>query len=256
MESKKRKKNEASTESKALAPPKHQDAAEATTGGSTNKRHDPATPPRKRPARRSASRSRKANNPQETPTDSGNKAGDAGTKELHRDLIRIATLMDSEKSAGLQVGAIASKWIGSSRYSRVLNASTFAKEFAAITNRQLKASVVSRYVDAYEVSELLRRAEVETGHLKVSHYEQLAQCRCESDDELVELARRANDQQVSVKKIKTLAASLHAEIYRDRRTVELVTTESRVKCMDALDLLAEQADGSIECLVTDWQWCK
>jgi DNA methylase len=224
-------------------------------GSDQNKRHDPSKPASKRSAAKSARVPGKKGCPDQLAPQK-KKPEKAEAVELRDDMLRIASLMDNEKSSGLQVGAIASKWIGNNRYNRVLNASTFAKEFAAITERQLKPRVVSRYVDAYKVSELLRRAEVPCEHLKLTHYEQLAASRCESDAELIELARRANAEQVSVRKIKALAASLHAELYRARRTVELVATETRVKCMDAIDLLTEQEDGSIECLDADWQWSK
>lgn len=108
-------------------------------------------------------------------------------------MLRIAALMDNEKQSGLQIGKIAYKWIGNRRYNMVLNANTFAKEFANCTGRSLKPRVVHGYVEAYRVSDLLQRSGVPSDHLKLTHFEQLAQCRTESDEELIELARRANE---------------------------------------------------------------
>lgn len=187
--------------------------------------------------------------------DAGPLEGHAETNELDCDLQEIAILLDSEKHSGLRIGKIAHGWIGRRRYNRILNANTFAKEFERVTGREINPRLIRGYVEAHRVHDLVTRAGVGVQHLKLTHFEQLAKCRTESDDELIELARRANEQQVPVRKIKTLSATLHAELTRKSRTVDLIPTECKVRCTDAVDLLRDQTDGSVECLIADWQWC-
>jgi hypothetical protein len=90
-------------------------------------------------------------------------------------------------------------------------------------------------------------------NLATSHLAQIGWSHCSSDAERLELARRVNDQNCPVRRIRTLAASLHAEKTRERRCIDVVPTLANVRVMDSLTLLREQADGSVECLIADPQ---
>jgi hypothetical protein len=170
------------------------------------------------------------------------------------DLMGIKRAMEVEKDSGLQAGEIAAKWIGDARYSRFLNASVFARELKRHTGVERTDRQIRDYVEAYREHRFHLRSGATFPNLGTSHLAQIAKARCTSDAERLELARRVNEQKCSVRQIRTLAASLHAETTRERRRIDVVPTEAKVRVMDGRDLLAEQADGSVECLILDPQW--
>ena len=174
--------------------------------------------------------------------------------EFVADLNEIGQLVASEKDIGLRIGATADKWIGDARYSRVLNAAVFAAELKRITGIDRTGPRIRDYVEAHREHQFHEQAGEQFPNLELAHLVQLAKSRCSSDAERLELARRVNERKCSACKIRTLAASLHAETTRERRLIDVVPIEAKVRVMDGLDLLHEQADGSVECLIMDPQW--
>jgi len=164
--------------------------------------------------------------------------------------------LEKEKGSGLEVGRIAHKWIGDKRYHRFLNANVFSEQIRVKTGRELTARQIRNYVNAHKLQEVLQDAGVTCPNLSVSHLSQIADARCESDEERIELARKADAGKASVRQISTMAQRIHTERLQARRLVDVVPTQVRVKVVDAIDLLKEQKDGSIECVTLDWQWMK
>lgn len=177
------------------------------------------------------------------------------TQAFQDDLFSIATLLDRECRAGLEVGEIANKWIGDHRYSRFLNADIFAREFQQLTGRRdLSGRKVRYYVSAYQERQFHETSGKRYPNLAVGHLAQIAACRCASDEERLELADRVDRKNATVKQVKTLAARLHGELTQARRTIDVEPLDFRVRVMEAHDLLLEQKDKSIECAILDWQW--
>lgn len=170
------------------------------------------------------------------------------------DMEEIGRILTAEQSDGLRAGEIADKWLGDARFSRELNARIFADELKRICGIDRGARRIRQYVAAYRERRLHLAHGEDFQNLEVSHLVQLAASRCSSDEERLELARRANEQKTPVRKLKSLAAALHNETNARRRIVQLVPTEPAVLHIDGLELLRRQDDGSIECLVMDWQW--
>ncbi len=174
--------------------------------------------------------------------------------EFTNDLQRVADLLSKEKGYGLEIGRIARHWIGDHQYHRILNASVFAEQLKIRTGKDLSARLVRNYMNAHRVQEMLQTAGVACPNLNVSHLTHVADARCESDEERIELARRADAKKATVRQIRPMAQRLHAERLQARRLVDVVTTDAKVKVVDAISLLREQEDGSIECAILDWQW--
>ncbi len=176
------------------------------------------------------------------------------SKEFTDDLQHVADLLDKEKGSGLEIGRIARHWIGDRRYHRILNASVFADQIKTTTGKDLSARLVRNYMNAHRVQEMLQTAGAACPNLSVSHLAQVADAHCESDEERIELAQRADAKKATVRQIRPMAQRLHAERLQARRLVDVVATEAKVKVVDAISLLREQEDGSIECAILDWQW--
>jgi len=174
--------------------------------------------------------------------------------EFVADLNDIKQAMEAEKDGGLRTGKIAAKWIGDARYSRFLNASVFARELKRHTGIDRTDRQIRDYVEAYREHEFHLRSGASFPNLGTSHLARIAASRCKSDAERLELARRVNEQKCSVRQIRSLAASLHAEQTRERRRIDVVPIDGMVRVMDGLDRLREQADGLVECVIADPQW--
>ena len=172
--------------------------------------------------------------------------------EFISDLQRIADCMDQEAANGLAIGRIACKWIDNRKYHRVLNPARFAELLKRHTGRERSRKDIENYVKAYRVHESITASGKRFPLLGVSHLAQIA--RCQEDGEWLELATRANDQQATVKQIPQIAAHLHAERVRAERTFDISPTVRSVQVLKAVDLVNEQVDGSISCLMLDWQW--
>lgn len=177
----------------------------------------------------------------------------AASQEFRTDLERIAQCLDQEIDNALEIGRIAARWIDDRKYHRVLNPARFAEQLKRHTGRERSRKDIENYVKAYQVHECISQSGKRLPHLGVSHLRQIA--RCQDDAERLELAQRVNDQKAPVKRIRHIAAQLRAERARAERTFEVSPTAAKVQVMDGLDLVKQQADGSISCLMVDWQWC-
>jgi len=178
----------------------------------------------------------------------------ANMPEFRTDLDHLATCLEKEKNSGLEVGRVADKWIGDKRYSRVLNAERFAEKLTEHTGRELTGRHIRNYIAACQVDALIRESGNQFPNLSVSHLAAIGNSRCTSDEEILELARRASKQNATVRQIRHLAQQLHAERDRENRTIDLVPVVQHVRQIDALDLLNEQEDRSVHCIIADWQW--
>lgn len=174
--------------------------------------------------------------------------------EFRADMKRVAELIDQERGAGLDVGRIAHRWIGDRKYNRLLNANRFADCFKQVNGKPIDARKIRDYVEAYIVFERVKQAGEECDHLGVSHFTQIARSRCRSPEEQVELARRAEKRKATVRQIRPMGQRLHAELRQKQRTIDVAVTDVKVRVMDGLDLIYEQADKSVECFIIDWQW--
>ena len=178
----------------------------------------------------------------------------AASEEFQHDLRQIVDLLKEEKRSGLAIGAIAKKWIGDNRYSRILNTSRFAEIFTKETGSDLSGDMVRYYISAHEEDELHQKCGKRFDNLGVGHLAAIAQSRCKSDDERLRLAELANDKKAKVRQIKHIALRVHKEVNRASRLVDVVPLQARVKQMEALDFLHGLDDGSVECGMFDYQW--
>lgn len=112
------------------------------------------------------------------------------------------------------------------------------------------------YLQAYHERRFHDKCGERFPYLTVSHLEHIAACHCGTDEERLELARRANHKQVSVRKIKHLASQLHQEVRRSSRIIDVIPYLGRVRQVDALELLRDQEDGSMEAGFFDYQWIR
>lgn len=174
--------------------------------------------------------------------------------EFKADLKEIAASLEAEKKHGLKLGELAHKWIGHSRYSRVLNNKTFAGHLKTQTGKDRDPRQIGHDIAAYKMHVKITESGNQFPHLTPTHLAKIKQCHCEDDAELLELARRVNDKKASVSQIKQISMSLHQEKTIATRTIRLAPKNQMVWQMDALDLLAQQDDNTIECLILDWQW--
>lgn len=174
--------------------------------------------------------------------------------DFRKDMQDIGQLIERERGSELEVGRIAHRWIGDRKFNRILNANRFADCFEHVTGKPIDGGKIRDYVQAFVVYERVAHAGVDTSHLTVSHFTQIARSRCQSPEEQVELADRAEKRKATVRQIRPMGQRLHAELRQAERTIDVVVTEARVRVMDGLDLILEQEDGSIECCITDWQW--
>lgn len=173
---------------------------------------------------------------------------------FRKDMEHVAELIERERGSGLEVGRIAHRWIGDRKYNRILNANRFADCFERVTGKPIDGGKIRDYVQAFVVYERVAHAGVDTSHLTVSHFTQIARSRCQSPEEQVELADRAEKRKATVRQIRAMGQRLHAELRQAERTIDVAVTKATVRVMDGLDLILEQEDGSIECCITDWQW--
>jgi len=174
--------------------------------------------------------------------------------EFRGALENVEKLLASAERNELKVGETLATWIGDARYNRILNTRTFAIALKEVTGVEKSPRTLAGYLQAYRE----RRFHDESGerfpYLTVSHLEQLAASRCGSDGERLELARRANEKQVSVRKIKHLASQLHQEVRKSSRMIDVVPISGRVEQMDALERLASLEGNVMEAGIFDYQW--
>ena len=175
--------------------------------------------------------------------------------EFQQDLRQIADCDARSRSDQFRIGELAHKWIGDNRYSRILNADRFAKLLNQHTAMKRTGRQIRNYIGAFLEHRLHEQHGEQFSNLEPSHLARIASSRLSENDRL-ELANRANQQQASVSDIKTLAVQLQSERTRKSRKLEVVLADPVVRHMDGLDLLKEQADGSVECLIADWPWSK
>jgi hypothetical protein len=174
--------------------------------------------------------------------------------EFRSDLMKVKESRGEEKTCGLEIGRIAAKWIGNARYSHVLNSARFAACLKKQTGDDVSRKTVETYLLAYREHRFHESRGEQFRHLGASHLAQIGRSRCRDDEERLELARRADVQQVSVRQIRHLAQQLHQEFEQRLRVVDLEPTHCHVRLLDGLDLIREKKDKSIQCIICDWQW--
>jgi hypothetical protein len=174
--------------------------------------------------------------------------------EFREDVLEVGRRFADERSHALRIGELALKWIASSRYSHQLNAGKFAEYLKAIAGVERSRRTIREYIAAYKEHQLHVKHDLHFPNLGVAHLALIAASRCPSEAERIELARRVDAQQAPVSKIMAIAVGLHAEAHRQGRHSEVSLSTPLVRRMDGLDLLREQADGSVEVAVLDWQW--
>jgi len=176
------------------------------------------------------------------------------SEEFRADLRRIAELLEKETESGLTIGALAHKWIGDNRYSRILNAQRFAEGFTICTGRSLTGDMVRYYRSAHQEREFHQKCGKRFDNLGVGHLAAISQTRCKDDKERLRLAELADSRQAKVRQIKHLALRVHKETDRANRLVDVKPTKARVKKMEAVEFLHALDDRSVECAICDWQW--
>lgn len=174
--------------------------------------------------------------------------------EFRGALKNVEELLASAERNELKVGEILATWIGDARYNRILNTRTFATALKEVTGVEKSPRTLAGYLQAYRERRFHEECGVQFPCLTVSHLVQLAASRCGSDDERLELARRANDRQVSVRKIKHLASQLHQEVRKSSRMVDVVPVSGLVEQMEALERLTNLEGSVMEAGIFDYQW--
>lgn len=176
--------------------------------------------------------------------------------EFQRDLGEITECDARSQSDQIRIGELAHKWIGDRRYSRILNADRFADLLSQHTSMRRSGRQMRNYISAFLEHRLHRRCGKQFPNLEPSHLAKIRTCGIKTEADRLDLAQRVNHQGASVNQIKTLAMQLRTERLRSSRTLEIVPLTAWVRHMDGLDLLRQQEDASVECLVADWQWCE
>ncbi len=177
------------------------------------------------------------------------------SEEFNADLAFIAECVKESADNDSQIGERASKWIGDHRYSRELNPERFAEQLKRKTGCKRSGRQINNYIDAYQERQLHEKSGKRFPYLDTSHLAQIASCcRDAPEEEHLELAELANRRKAGVREIPELALGLHAERHRTNRKIDVVATACKVRHMDGLVLLKEQADESVECLLADWPW--
>lgn len=209
-----------------------------------------------RPVGQKATPGRKSHDPGRVPRRPKSNPLDElfASEEFQADLRRISELLDKETEAGLTIGALAHKWIGDRRYSRVLNPVRFAEAFTKHTGRELSGEMVRYYIGAHKEHQFHQKCGKGFDNLGVGHLAAIAQSECKTDEDRLKLAELANERNAKVRQIKHLATRVHRKARQAARLLDVEPTRAHVQQMEALEFLRKLDDGKVECAILDWQW--
>lgn len=181
-------------------------------------------------------------------------------REFRREARAFAEWFGLERRAVLELGRIAAGWL--EHYSRTRNAERLAEALDEVTGLRITGRTIQNYRDIFLLDESWRscprrhaecRNDFEIRHVSPGHLRVVAGGKI-TDERQHRLLDEIERDFLTVKKAKALVREAEIEQNRKKRTVRLGSSDPRVVCGDATDVVQRTKRGSIHHLFCDWPW--